>query len=118
MSQKIEITDDYVQKKVASGKQYCAFLYKAGPQQDQPEAEANQIQRDHLRYLFQLLAEEKLVINGPVVDDGELRGIGIFNLTDPEEVKKLLAADPAVRAGRLVYEVYSWFSIPGSCLPE
>ncbi len=114
----VEITDEFAQKRVALGRQYCARLYKAGPNRNQPAAEAEQIQSEHLRYLFQLQAEGKLLINGPVIDDPELKGISIFNTTDREEVKRLSEADPAVRAGRLVYEIYHWFGIPGECLPE
>jgi uncharacterized protein YciI len=117
MEQGVEITDEFVQKKVASGKQYCLRIYKAGPNRNQPPAEAERIQKEHLRYLFQLHAEGKLLINGPV-DDPVLRGMSIFNTTDKEEVKRLSDRDPAVEAGRLVYEVYSWFGIPGQCLPE
>jgi uncharacterized protein YciI len=73
---------------------------------------------EHLRYLFQLRAEGKLVINGPVLDDAELKGISIFNTTDKEEVRRLSDGDPAVKAGRLVYEIYEWFGIPGDRLPE
>ncbi len=73
---------------------------------------------EHPHYLFQLHAEGKLLINGPVVDDPDLRGMSIFNTTDKEQVQKLSEDDPAVKAGRLVYEIYSWFGIPGQCLPE
>ena len=112
-----EITDDVVQKRVASGKQYCLRFYKAGPNRSQPPAEAEQIQKEHLRYLFQLRQEGKLLINGPIIDDPELKGLSIFDTTDKEEVKRLSEGDPAVRAGRLVYEIYTWFGIPGEGLP-
>lgn len=51
---------------------------------------------------MQLRAEGKLLINGPVIDDSELKGISIFSTTDKEEVERLSDEDPAVRAGRLV----------------
>ena len=118
MKSRVDITDEFIQDRVASGRQYCARIFKAGPNRNQPPEEADQIQMEHLRYLFQLRAEGKLLINGPIVDDPVLKGISIFNTTDVEEVKKLSDEDPAVRAGRLVYEIYHWFSIPGDCLPE
>ncbi len=117
MERKVEITDELIRTRVASGKQYCLRLYKVGPHRDQPEAEADQIQMEHLRYLFQLRVEGKLLINGPVIDDPELNGISIFATNDIEEVKRLSDQDPAVKAGRLVYEIYRWFGIPGECLP-
>ena len=36
-----EITNVFIQKKIASGKQYCVRLYKAGPNRDQPPEEAD-----------------------------------------------------------------------------
>jgi len=118
MEQKPQITDESIQKTTGKGKQYCLRLYKAGPRQDQPPAEADRIQMEHLRYLFQLRSEGKVVINGPIIDDPELRGMAIFNTTDKQEVKRLADGDPAVKAGRLVYEIYDWFGLPGDCLPE
>jgi uncharacterized protein YciI len=113
-----DITDELIQKTVESGKQYSLRLYKAGPNRDQSPEQADKIQREHLRYLFQLRAEGKLLINGPIIDDPELKGISIFQTTDQEEVKRLSDGDPAVKAGRLVYEIYCWFGLPGDGLPE
>ena len=118
MGRQVEITDEFIQKRTSSGKQYCARIYKAGPNRNQPSDEADRIQMEHLRYLFQLRADGKLLINGPVIDDPILKGISIFNTTDIEEVKRLSDGDPAVKAGRVVYEIYHWFGIPGECLPE
>ncbi len=67
---------------------------------------------------MQLRAEEKLLINGPIIDDSKYKGISIFKTTDKEEVKRLSDGDPAVKAGRLVYEIYHWFGLPGDCLPD
>jgi uncharacterized protein YciI len=118
MEGKAEITDEFIQKRVAAGKQYCVRLYKVGPNRNQPPDEAEKIQMEHLRYLWQLRAEGKLLISGPIMDDSEIQGIGIFATTDKEEVKRLSDGDPAVKAGRLVYEIYHWFGLPGDCLPE
>lgn len=112
------ITNEFIRQRVATGRKYCLRLFKAGHNRNQPEAEAEKIQMEHLRYLMQLRDEGKLLINGPVIDDTELRGISIFNTTDREEVMRLSDADPAVIAGRLVYEIYEWFGIPGDCLPK
>ena len=118
MEMKAEITDEFIQKKTASGRQYCVRLYKAGPDRNQPPDEADRIQMEHLRYQFQLRAEGKLVLNGPILDESELIGIAIFNTTDKEEVKRFSDGDPAVKVGRLIYELYDWFGHPGDCLPE
>jgi uncharacterized protein len=116
VQQKIQITDEIVQNRVATGRQYSLRLYKAGPHRDQPPEEQKQIQAAHLRYLFQLKAEGKLLISGPVLDHPVFKGVSIFNTTDIEEVRRLSEGDPAVQAGRLVYEIYPWFGIPGESL--
>jgi uncharacterized protein YciI len=112
-----KITDAFIQKKISSGKQYYLFLYLSGSNRNQSEAEREKLQLEHLRYLFKLRDDGVLILNGPVTDESPLRGIGIFNCTDKEEAKHLLDSDPAVKAGRLIYEVYSWFGLPGDSLP-
>lgn len=115
---KHEITNNYIQDKVSSGRQYCLFLYLSGPNRNQSEAESDRIQQDHLRYLFRLREEGILVLNGPVSEESDLRGIGIFNTTNLEKAKQLLDNDPAVKAGRLIYQLYPWFGLPGDNLPS
>jgi uncharacterized protein YciI len=108
-----EITEEYIQNKISSGKQYCLFLYLAGPNRNQSDSECEKLTKEHLKHLFRLRKEGKLILNGPVMDEVPLRGIGIFNFTDKEEAKRLLDEDPAVKEGRLTYAVYSWFGLPG-----
>ena len=114
----MDLTDDIVQDAIAQGKEYCLFLYKSGPTRDQPPEEAKKIQSEHLFYLFRLRSSGKLILNGPVLSEGELRGIGIFDTKDRNEAAALLESDPAIRSGRLRYEVYDWFGIPGDTLPR
>jgi uncharacterized protein len=111
-----KITREFIEKTVATGKQYCLAFWKAGPDRSQPADEANRIQMEHLVFLFKLRAEGKLLINGPVIEDPDYKGMAIFNMTDPIEVKTLLEADPTVITGRDVIEVYHWFGIPGDVL--
>ena len=115
----ISITDEYIMSQVQKGKHYILWLLKRNPDYNKEESqeEAQKIQMAHLHNIFKLKAEGKLVLAGPVDTDAELRGIGIFNLTDMEEVKKLVEEDPAVKSGRLTYEIYPWFGLPGDKLP-
>ncbi len=100
----------YVMKKY-----YIAFL-KAGPIRGQDEAEANKIQTAHLNHLNELAEAGKIIIAGPMGDEGELRGIVIFNVPTQEEAEKLAAEDPAVKAGRLIIEIHPWWAAKGSTL--
>jgi predicted enzyme related to lactoylglutathione lyase/uncharacterized protein YciI len=105
-----------LQKEIARGRAYALVFLKAGPARGQSAEETARLQVAHLTYLFRLRAEGKLVINGPLTSDGELRGLSIYN-TDVAEARRLAEADPAVQAGRLVVEAHPWFGLPGDSLP-
>jgi hypothetical protein len=46
--------DRQIQETVATGKGYTLVLLWRGPLRDQSEAEADRLQREHLRHLFTL----------------------------------------------------------------
>ena len=112
------ITDQYVQHTISSGRQFVIAILKAGPNQSIQEDSLEDEQMDHLKYLFTLREKGKLPIFGPFYNSGDLRGFCIFNTTSEAEVKELLDADPHVKSGYLVYELHSWFGIPGDTLPK
>jgi uncharacterized protein YciI len=58
----------------------------------------------------------KLQIAGPFGDDGNWRGIFIFDVATEEEVKELLKDDPAIQSGRLAFEIHPWWTMSGGCL--
>jgi len=60
------------------------------------------------------LAEEgKLVLAGPFLDDGDLRGIYIFDAKTIEEAEAWTNSDPAVQAGSLIMELHPWYGSAG-----
>jgi len=63
------------------------------------------LQFKHMQNLWRLQRAKKTVLSGPLADDGEIRGIVIFKVDTEEEVRELIERDPAVRAGRLSYEI-------------
>ena len=44
----------------------------------------------------------KLVLAGPLLEEGELKGVYIFDVVSSEEVKALTASDPAIKACSLI----------------
>ena len=56
-----------------------------------------------------------LLLSGPFDDqsDESLRGLCVFDL-GVDDARALMANDPAVRAGRLVADVMSWWTLTGS----
>lgn len=95
---------------------YFVVFLKAGPKRNQNQEEAEGIQQKHLAHLQKLAEMGKTSITGPMGDDGEIRGIVIYNTATAEEAKKLAEEDPAVQAGRLVVEVHPWWAAKGSVL--
>ena len=95
--------DDYGMRR------YVMAFLKTGPTPEPDSAKAAILQRAHLDNIFRLADEGKLVVAGPFMDVGELRGIYIFNVTSVEEAQALTATDPAVQAGRLAMELHPWY---------
>ena len=90
-------------------KQYVIAFLKSGPNRNQDAAEAQALQKAHMDNIHRLANEGKLVLAGPFMDKGELRGIYIFDVTTIEEAQKLTETDPAIKAGRLVMELHPWY---------
>jgi uncharacterized protein len=75
-----------------------------------PEAkELEKLQTGHLKNIMRLGDEGKLVLAGPFMDEGDMRGIFIFNVKTVEEAKKLVETDPLVAGGFLELEFRPWY---------
>ncbi len=95
--------DDYGMRR------YVMAFLRAGPSSDlDPEAIAD-IQRGHMNHMRRMAEDGHLVLAGPFLDGGELRGIFVFAVDTQEEARQLTEADPAVQAGRLVMELKPWY---------
>ena len=82
---------------------------------DYPDERLEEIQEQHLAHLAELHGRGVLLLAGPFSDqpDEALRGLCVLT-AGVGETRELMANDPAVRAGRLVAEVMSWWTAPGS----
>jgi uncharacterized protein YciI len=96
-------------------KPYFLVLLKKGPHRDQDSVTAARIQKAHMENINRMAASGKLNVAGPFLDEGELRGIFIFDSGNEDEVKKLVEGDPAVKSGRLTYEIHPWMTEKGTC---
>lgn len=90
-------------------KQYVLAFLKRGPKRDQDSATAAELQKKHLENITQMASEGTLIVAGPFLDDGDVRGIYIFNVKTVEEAKALTETDPAIQAGRLEMELHPWY---------
>ncbi|WMX12215.1 MULTISPECIES: YciI family protein [unclassified Aureispira] len=90
-------------------RQYVMAFLKKGPNRPEDPEEAKRLQTKHLENIGKLAEEGKLVVAGPFLDDGELRGIYIFNVKTIEEAEMLTNTDPAIQSGSLVMELHPWY---------
>jgi hypothetical protein len=114
-----EITEERFAELRQTARPYTLVILKAGPGYRPPgpdDPEATRVVMAHGKRNAQLHVAGLLPIVCPVSDPGEVRGIGIFDAS-PEDVERILSADPGVRAGLFTYEVLRTMSFPGSTLP-
>ena len=107
---------DYVDEKTKDTplmQQYFIAFLKNGPIRNQNEEEANQLQSEHLAHLGKMYELGYADISGPFGDDGEIRGITIYNVPTLKMADSLANADPMVKAGRLVIEMHPWWAAKG-----
>jgi len=90
-------------------KPYVLAYLKKGPNRNQDSVTAAQLQTAHLENIGRMANEGKLVLAGPFMDDGDVRGIYIFDVKTVEEARALTETDPAIKAGRLVMELHPWY---------
>ncbi len=97
-------------------KKYYFCLLKRGPNRNIDSVKLAEIQKEHLAHLNKLAGDGKISIAGPFDGDFDWRGIIIFNSKTKEEAEQLQSEDPAVKAGRLIFEIYPWWAAKGSKL--
>ena len=88
---------------------YVMAFLKAGPNRERPRDEAQKLQAAHRANIRRLAAEGKLVLAGPFADNGELRGIYVFDVRTVTEAETLTRTDPAIQPDQLVMELHPWY---------
>lgn len=97
---------DYVMKQY-----YFVMLTKGDKRNETVDtAYLNKLQRLHLANIDRLANEGKILVAGPFGDDGNWRGIFIFDCEQQSEVEHLLQTDPMIAAGWLGYEIHPWWT--------
>lgn len=93
--------------------QYFIAFLKRGPNRSQDSLEAIHLQEAHLNHLGEMYKKGYADISGPFGDDGEIRGITVYNVPTFKMADSLANMDPAVQAGRLEIEVHPWWAAKG-----
>ena len=97
--------------------QYYVVFLKAGANRSQDSLETARLMEQHLAHLNRMYQEGYSSLTGPMGDDGELRGIVVYNTPTLQEADSLANLDPMVKAGRLKVEVHPWWTAKGGKLP-
>ncbi len=91
------------------------FLRRPAGAPRMSDAELAALQEEHLAFNARMREAGHAIVTGPVSGqpDESLRGISVFR-TSVEETRKLMEGDPSVRAGRLVFDVFTWLMPAGT----
>ena len=109
-------TFDYVDEKTQDTilmQQYFIAFLKTGPIRGQNEEETAELQSEHQAHLGKMYELGYADISGPFGDDGDIRGITIYNVPTLKMADSLAKSDPMVKAGRLEIEIHPWWAGKG-----
>lgn len=90
-------------------KQYVFVILKTGTAKIEDDEKQKKLQSGHMENINRLAEAGKLVLAGPFMDGGNMRGLYIFNVTTIEEAKELVKTDPAIREGLFDVEFTRWY---------
>jgi uncharacterized protein len=94
-------------------KQYYFVMLIKGPNRAHPDSIANKIQEGHMANINKMAENGKLVCAGPFADE-KGGGILVLDVQSEKEARELIEKDPAVSAGRLIYEIRPWMTGKGT----
>ena len=96
--------DDYGMKK------FVFVILKTGSNESTDKVLKDSCFTGHMKNINRLVEEKKLIVAGPMVENKKsYRGIFILDVSTIEEANRLLQTDPAIKAGFLEPELYSWY---------
>lgn len=88
---------------------YYFGMLMRGPNWSPAETkEREELQTQHLGHMAKMHKEGRLLIAGPLLDDGTIRGLVVYKAASIEEARAFAEADPAIKAGRLRVELHPW----------
>jgi hypothetical protein len=115
------VTDEMLQASLATTRPYTIVILKGGPGFSAPgpdrDPEVAATIWKHGKRNFALRTAGLLRVVCPVADGSEVSGVGIFD-AEPAEVERIMAADPAVMAEILRYEIHPTRTFASSTLAD
>lgn len=93
--------------------QYFIVFLKKGSDRTTDKEKTDSLMPLHLAHLGRMYEEGYASISGPFGDDGDIRGITIYNTPTLEMADSLARLDPMVKSGRLMVETHPWWAAKG-----
>jgi uncharacterized protein YciI len=90
--------------------QFQMVLLKRGPRATPADWETSDLRKEHVAYVRSLIASDKAMIAGRIMDDADLRGVVIFRTKSADEARAWIMGDPAIIAGHYEVEMHPWWS--------
>lgn len=98
-------------------KQYWFVLYTTGDDTTRLDsATSAELLQQHLAHQGEQAARGLIQVAGPFGDNGNWRGLLLYDCETKEEVEGYLRQDPFVKRGKLKYEVHPWYGAIGTQL--
>ncbi len=107
------VTDEQIRDLAATAKPYSLAVLRWGRERYSDGAEATEL--EHQRRMVSLRADGVIAILCPIASD-TLAGVAVMTVPT-EQAKDIMAADPCVRAGMIVCEIYQCHGFPGDAIP-
>ena len=104
-------TPEHMQSRRAAAQKYTLVFLRQGPASRDDEARNERLQREHLQHLTKLQILGVIVLNGPILAEHEILGVGVYAV-GLDEARALAEADPKVKAGYLTVEALPWMAVP------
>lgn len=95
-------------------KQYWLVQLLKGTNRNIDSNAARQIQAAHIANIERLYKEGYIIMAGPMGYDKDWRGLFIMDAKDSVTAASLVNTDPAVKAGRLRFELHPWWCQTGT----
>ncbi|MEX2514437.1 MAG: YciI family protein [Cyclobacteriaceae bacterium] len=91
-------------------KSYVLVILQTGPASSEDKSLVNKAFAGHMDNIRRLVEEGKLLVAGPLgKNEDQYRGIFIFDVSDVEKAKSMVASDPAIQNGFLKAKFYPWY---------
>jgi hypothetical protein len=115
------VTDEQLEASLQQVKQYTVLILKVGPKFETPGPDRTsgiaKIIWEHGKRNSALRQAGLMPIVCPINDGSGVTGIGIFDAS-PEDVDRIMAADPGVQAGLFTYDIHPARSFPAARFPR